>query len=125
MLDGTVYKLVNEVKVGLQQVINFVNNFQQAVRLDSTGKEIRLLGIQRLAIKKGLFTEAELTAESGEVIKEMQKQAEDAAKEAAEAAAKTTVVPATPEQTAAVTNAPTTDEAVKEAVAPVIPPAQA
>jgi len=117
MLDGTVYKLINEVKVGLQQVINFVNNFQQAVRLDSTGKEIRLLAIQRLLIEKNTFTEAELTAKSGDIIKEMQKQAEDAAKEAAEAAAKTTVVPATPEQTAAVTNAPTTDAAVKEAVA--------
>src|SRR5579863_7745011 len=113
MLDGTVYKLINEVKVGLQQVINFVNNFQQAVRLDSTGKEIRLLAIQRLLIEKNTFTEAELTAKSGDIIKEMQKQAEDAAKEAAEAAAKTTVVPATPEQTAAVTNAPTTDAAVK------------
>ena len=106
----------------LQQIIQFVSNLQQAVRLDSTGKEIRLLGIQRLLIAKGLITEAELTEESGKVIKEMQEEAEKAAKEAAEAAAKPAIVPATPEQTAKV-EAPTTDAAVKEAVAaPVVPP---
>jgi hypothetical protein len=118
MLDATIYKLVNEVKGGLQQVIQFVNNFQQAVRLDSTGKEIRLLGLQRLLIKKGLITEAEMTEMSGEVIKEMQKQAEEAAKEAAAPE----IVAATPEQTAQVTQVPATDAVVKEAVAPVVPP---
>jgi histone H3/H4 len=124
MRDEAVYGLVNQVKGGLQQVIQFVNNFQQAVRLDSTGKEIRLLGLQRLLIKKGLITEAEMTEVSGEVIKEMQKQAEDAAKEAAEAAAKPAIVPATPEQTAQVTQAPATEEAVKEAIAPAVVPPQ-
>ena len=125
MRDETVYSLVNEVKAGLNQVIQFVNNFQQAVRLDSTGKEIRLLGIQRLLIAKGIITEAELTAESGKVIAEMQKQAEDAAKEAAEKAAKPEIVKPTTEQVQQVTNASTTDEAVKEAVAPTVPPVQA
>ncbi len=113
---------LNGLKQMMQQVIGFVQQFQQAVRLDSTGKEIRLLGIQRLLLKKGLITEAELTEISGEIIKEMQKQAEDAAKEAAEKTAAPTIVAATPEQTAQVTNAPTTDTAVKEAVAPIVPP---
>ena len=129
MLDGTVYQLINEVKVGLNQVqgglnqvVQFIQNFQQAIRLDSTSKEIRLLALQRLLIKKSLITEAEMTEQSGEVIKEMQKQAEDAAKEAAAKAAAPVIVPATPEQVAQVTNAPVTEEAVKEVVAPVTPP---
>ena len=122
MLDGTVYQLINEVKGGLNQVVQFIQNFQQAIRLDSTSKEIRLLALQRLLIKKSLITEAEMTEQSGEVIKEMQKQAEDAAKEAAAKAAAPVIVPATPEQVAQVTNAPVTEEAVKEVVAPVTPP---
>lgn len=105
-----------------RQIIQFIQQFQQAIRLDSTGKEIRLLAIQRLALKKNLFTEAELTEESGLIIKEMQAEAEKAAKEAQEKAAAPTIVAATPEQTAQVTNAPTNDTAVKEAVAPPVPP---
>ena len=122
MRDETVYQMINEVKGGLNQVVQFIQNFQQAIRLDSTSKEIRLLALQRLLIKKSLITEAEMTEQSGEVIKEMQKQAEDAAKEAAEKAAAPVIVPATPEQVAQVTNAPVTEEAVKEVVAPVTPP---
>ncbi len=105
-----------EQKIG--QIVQFVSNLQQAVRLDSTGKEIRLLGIQRLLVAKGIITEAELTEESGKVIKEMQEQAEAAAKEAA----KPEIVTPTTEQVQQVTNAPATDAAVKEAVAPVVPP---
>jgi hypothetical protein len=112
-----------EQKIG--QIVQFIQNFQQAVRLDSTGKEIRLLALQRLLIKKNQITEAEMTEMSGEVIKEMQKQAEEAAKEAAEKAVAPEIVPATPAQTAQVTQAPATDAAVKEAVAPVVPPVQA
>src|ERR1035437_3102080 len=122
MRDETVYQMINEVKGGLNQVVQFIQNFQQAIRLDSTSKEIRLLALQRLLIKKSLITEAEMTEQSGEVIKEMQKQAEDAAKEAAAKAAAPVIVPATPEQVAQVTNAPVTEEAVKEVVAPVTPP---
>ncbi len=113
---------LGQLQQQIHQVIQFVQQFQQAVRLDSTGKEIRLLGIQRLLLKKGIFTEAELTEMSGEIIKEMQAQAEAAAKEAQEKAAAPTIVAATPEQTAQVTNAPTNDTAVKEAVAPIVPP---
>lgn len=105
----------------ISQIVQFVSNLQQAVRLDSTGKEIRLLGIQRLLIAKGLITEAELTEESGKVIKEMQEQAEKAAKEAA----KPEIVTPTTEQVQQVTNAPVTEAAVKEAVAPTVPPVQA
>lgn len=103
----------------ISQIVQFVSNLQQAVRLDSTGKEIRLLGIQRLLISKGLITEAELTEESGKVIKEMQEQAEKAAKEAAEAAAKPEIVKPTTEQVQQVTNTPVTEAAVKEVVPPV------
>lgn len=109
MRDETVYGLINPVKQTLQQIVNWINNFQQTIRLDSTGKEIRLLAIQRLCIEKNLFTEAELTTKSGDVIKEMQKQAE-------EEAAKTKIVPATPEQTAQVTDTKAAPEA------PVTPP---
>jgi histone H3/H4 len=110
---------IGQLKQTLQQVIQFVQQFQQAIRLDSTGKEIRLLGIQRLLVKKGLITEAELTEVSGEVIKEMQAEAEKAAKEAQEKAAAPVIVAATPEQTAQVANASTNDTAVKEVVPPV------
>ena len=92
-----VVTMLGQLQQQIQQIIGFINNFQQAIRLDSTGKEIRLLAIQRMGLKKGLWTEADLTEMSGEIIKEMQKQAE-------EEAAKTKIVPATPEQTAAVTN---------------------
>jgi len=115
MRDETIYGLINPMRQTLQQIIGFINNFQQAIRLDSTGKEIRLLAIQRLAIKKGIFTEAELTEMSGEVIKEMQKQAE-------EEAAKAKIVPATPEQTAQVAQTKTDAPAPVETPAP---PAQA
>lgn len=109
---------VRNIDNKIQQIISFVQNLQQAVRLDSTGKEIRLLGIQRLLIAKGHITEAELTEESGKVIAEMQKQAEDAAKEAAAQAAAPTIVTPTPEQVQQVTNAPVTEAAVKDAVTP-------
>lgn len=99
MLDATVYGLVRQLEAKInqvaqqnQQIIQFIQNFQQAIRLDSTGKEIRLLGIQRLLLAKNQFTEAELTAESGKVIAEMQKQAEE---EAAKAAAPEIIVPTT------------------------------
>lgn len=124
MRDETIYGLINPLRQTVQQIVNWVNNFQNAIRLDSTGKEIRLLAIQRLAIKKGIFTEAEMTEMSGEVIKEMQKQAE-------EEAAKAQIVPATPAQTAAVNEtkteatASTTPTPAPAAETPATPPAQA
>lgn len=122
MREETIINGFKSLEQRLGQIVQWIQQFQQAIRLDSTGKEIRLLAIQRLALKKNLFTEAELTEMSGEIIKEMQKQAEDAAKEQQEKAAAPTIVAATPEQTAQVTNAPTNDSAVKEAVAPTVPP---
>jgi histone H3/H4 len=119
MRDETIIQGFKSLEQRLGQAIQFIQNFQQAVRLDSTSKEIRLLAIQRLLIKKNHLTEAEITEASGDVIKEMQKQAEDAAKEAAEqAAVAPVIVPATPEQTAQVTSAPATEAAVKEVVPP-------
>ncbi len=112
---------VQQLRQMIQQVVQFVQQFQQAIRLDSTGKEIRLLAIQRLLMKKGVITEAEMTEISGDIIKEMQQQAEDAAKEAQEKAAAPTIVTPTAEQVQQVTNAPVTDAAVKE----VVPPTQA
>jgi hypothetical protein len=99
MRDDTVYGLVHQLEAKInqvaqqgQQIVQFIQNFQQAIRLDSTGKEIRLLAIQRLLIKKNNITEAEMTEMSGEIIKEMQKEAEDAA---AKAAAPEIIVPTT------------------------------
>lgn len=120
MRETEFYSQINSLKQTLQQVVTFINNFQQAIRLDSTGKEIRLLAIQRLAIKKGLFTETELTAESGDVIKQMQKEAEEATKKATEQAIKPEIVKPTTEQVQQVTNAPVSEETLKE----VIPPTQ-
>lgn len=117
VINGLV-QAMHSVDNKIGQIVQFIQNFQQAIRLDSTGKEIRLLAIQRLLIEKNHITEAEMTAMSGKIIAEMQKQAEE---EAAKAAAPA-VVPATPEQTAQVAAAPTTDAAVKEAVAPPTPP---
>lgn len=105
---------VNGLQENFNKIIQFVQNFQQAVRLDSTGKEMRLLALQKLLIKKGLLTEAEMTEEVGEVIKQMQVEAEEQAKKNAEP----TIVPATPEQTAQVATAPTTNAAVQEVVPP-------
>jgi hypothetical protein len=118
MRDETVYGLVGQVNDKLNQVVQFIQNLQQAIRLDSTGKEIRLLAIQQLLIKKGLITEAEMTEQSGEVIKQMQAEAEEQAKKAAEKAAAPVIVPATPEQVQQVATAPVTDAAVQEVVTP-------
>lgn len=112
MLDKTVYGLAQQLKGEINQIVQFIQNLQQAIRLDSTGKEIRLLGLQQLLIKKGIITEAEMTEQTGEVIKQMQKEAEE---QAAKAKAPE-IVPATPEQTAQV-------EATKtEEVTLVVPP---
>ena len=104
-----VYGLTGQLNDKINQIVKFVQNLQQAIRLDSTGKEIRLLGLQKLLIKKGLITEAEMTEITGEVIKEMQAEAEA---QAAKAKAPE-IVPATPEQVQKV-------EATKDA--PVVPP---
>lgn len=122
MREETIINGFRSLEQRFQGALQFLQNLQQAVRLDSTGKEIRLLGIQRLLVAKGIITEAELTEESGKVIAEMQKQAEDAAKEATEKAAAPTIVTPTPEQIQQVTNAPATEAAVKEAVSPTLPP---
>jgi hypothetical protein len=113
MREETIIKGFQDLEKRFQQVIGFIQNFTQSVRLDSTGKEVRLLALQKLLLKKGLITEAEMTAEAGDVIKEMQKQAEE---EAAKAAAPA-IVPATPAEVAQV--AATTE------AAPVVVPPQA
>jgi len=112
MRDETVYGIAQQLKGEINQIVQFIQNLQQAIRLDSTGKEIRLLALQQLLVKKGIITEAEMTEQSGEVIKQMQKEAE-------EQAAKAKIVPATPEQTAQV-EATKTEAPVVEA--PVTPP---
>ena len=122
MREETIINGFKSLEQRMNQIVQFIQQFQQAIRLDSTGKEIRLLAIQRILMKKNHITEAEMTEMSGEIIKEMQKQAEDAAKEAQEKAAQPTIITPTAEQTAQVTNAPTTDTAVKEVIAPTVPP---
>ena len=114
-LVGGLQKLEGHVNNSTNQIVQYIQNFTQSVRLDSTGKEVRLLALQKLLFKKGIITEAEMTEQAGEVLKDMQKQAEE---EAAKAAAPA-IVPATPEQTAQVATAPTTDAAVQEVVPPV------
>lgn len=110
MRDDTVYGLVGQLDSKIQQIVQFIQGFTNSVRLDSTGKEIRLLALQQLLIKKNIITEAEMTDQAGSVMQEMQKQAEEEAK-------KTAIVPATPEQTAQVNNTPAPAE-----VAPTTPP---
>lgn len=114
MRDETVYGIAQQLKNEINQIVQFVQNLQQAVRLDSTGKEIRLLALMQLLVKKGLITEAEMTGQSGEVIKQMQAEAEEQAKKAAAPV----IVPATPAEVAQVANAPVTEAAVKEVVTP-------
>ena len=109
MLDKTVYGIAQQLKNEINQIVQFVQNLQQAIRLDSTSKEIRLLSLQQLLVKKGIITEEEMTSQTGEVIKQMQREAEE---QAAKAKAPE-IVPATPAQTAQV-------EATKDA--PVISP---
>jgi len=118
MRDQPIIEGFKSLEQRLQQVVQFIQNFQQAIRLDSTGKEIRLLALQQLLIKKGAITEAEMTEASGEVIKQMQKEAEEAAAKAAAPA----IVPATPAEVAQVNSTPTPEVIVQEVVAP---PAQA
>ena len=114
MRDETVYGLTGQLNDKINQIVQFIQNLQQAIRLDSTGKEIRLLSLQQLLIKKGIITEAEMTEASGEVIKQMQKEAEEQAKKAAAPA----IVPATPAEVAQVNNTPTPEVVVQEVVAP-------
>jgi hypothetical protein len=102
MRDETIIKGFQSLEQRFQQVVQFVQNFTNSVRLDSTGKEVRLLALQKLLLKKGVITEAEMTEEAGLVIAEMQKQAEEEAKKAAAPE----IVPATPEQVQQVTNTP-------------------
>ena len=111
MRDSTVIEGFKSLEQRLGQIVQFIQNLQQAIRLDSTGKEIRLLGLQQLLIKKGIITEAEMTEQTGLVIQEMQKQAEEEAKKAA---TPEIVVP-TAEQVQQV-------EATKTEVAPEVPP---
>jgi hypothetical protein len=118
MQEATIINGFKSLEQRFQQIVQFIQNFTQSVRLDSTGKEIRLLALQQLLIKKGTITEAEMTEQSGEVIKEMQKQAEEEAKKQAEAAKAPAIVTPTPEQVQQVTSAPASDAAVKETVAP-------
>ena len=73
--------------------------------MDSTGKEIRLLALQQLLIKKSIITETEMTEQSGLVIAEMQKEAEEQAKKTAAPA----IIPATPEEVSKVTNTPASE----------------
>jgi len=102
MREETIINGFKSLEQRVQQVIAFIQNFQNAIRLDSTGKEIRLLAIQRLLLKKGLITEVEMTEESGNIIKEMQKQAEEEVAKQAEEAAKPKLIVPTTEQTAQV-----------------------
>src|SRR5271157_3340061 len=94
MRDETVYGLAQQLKNEINQIVQFIQNLQQAIRLDSTGKELRILSLQKLLVKKGIITEEEMTAEVGETIKQMQKEAEEQAVKAKAPE----IIPATPEQ---------------------------
>jgi NADH:ubiquinone oxidoreductase subunit D len=112
MRETEFYGRLQDLSNRFNSILQFIQNFTNSVRLDSTGKEIRLLALQKLLIEKGIITEAEMTTKSGEVITEMQKQAEEEAKKAA-----------APEITVPTTQQVQQVEATKgEATAPVIPP---
>lgn len=114
MLDATVYNLINtvrgEINGQMQQVVAYVQNLQQSVRLAFTGETVRSESLQALLLKKGIITQEELTAEVGITIQKMQAEAEAQAKAAAEKAAadagKTEIIVPTTEQVQQVTNTP-------------------
>lgn len=81
-----------------QNLVQYVQQIEQSARLGITGEAVRAQAFQQLLIKKGLITEAELTAEIGEVIKK----ANEVKPEPAPEAPKVDIVPATPEQVAQV-----------------------
>ena len=93
MRDGTIHQY-------LQNVVKYIQQVEQSARLGITGEAVRAQAFQQLLIKKGLITEAELTAEIGEVIKKANEPKPEETK--VEEAPKVGIVPATPEQVAQV-----------------------
>lgn len=53
----------------LQSLAKYIQQVEQAARLGITGEAVRAQALQQLLIKKGHITEAEFTAEVGEVIR--------------------------------------------------------
>lgn len=121
MRETEFYGQINGLKQTLQQVIQFVNNLQNSVRLAFTGETVRSESLQSLLIKKGIITVEEMTAEVGETLKKMQAEAEAQAKANADAAlaaaAKTEIIKPTTAEVQAVANTPID--------APVVTPPQA
>jgi hypothetical protein len=61
--DGTTLSM-------FQNLVKYVQQVEQSARLGITGEAVRAQAFQKLLIKKGLITEAELTEAIGEVIRE-------------------------------------------------------
>lgn len=53
-----------------QNLVRYIQQLEQSVRLGLTGEAVRNQALQQLLIKKGVITEAELTEAIGNVIKE-------------------------------------------------------
>lgn len=75
-----------------QNLAKYIQQVEQSARLGITGEAVRAQAFQQLLIKKGLITEAELTAEIGAVIQKANEPKPE------DETPKTEIVPATPEQ---------------------------
>ncbi len=62
MRDNTIYGMY-------QGVVNYVQKLEQSVRLGLTGEAVRAEALIQLLMKKGIFTQEELTEAMGAVIK--------------------------------------------------------
>ena len=108
MRESDVYTRFDAIK-------RYLEGLEQAIRLDSTGKELRLLGMQKLLVKKGVFTQEELTASVAEVMQEMQRQVEEQAK-------KVEIVKPSGEQVQVITESAKVPSAPVESTVPEPPP---
>jgi uncharacterized iron-regulated protein len=115
MKETEFYGRLANMENRFNQVVQFVENMQQSIRLAFTGQEIRGASLQSLLLKKGLITEAELTEEIGKTIQKMQADAEEAAK-------KVNIVQPTAEQVQQVTATPADATPAVVAEVPATPP---
>jgi hypothetical protein len=98
--DGTTYEMYQALLKYAQQLEGALHQLEQQARLGITGEAVRGQAFQKLLIKKGLITEAELTESIGEVIKEINQPKPEEPK--AEEAPKVELTTPTPEEVAQV-----------------------
>lgn len=101
MKESSIIGGFGQLDAKLKQVIGYVQQLEQSIRLAFTGQEIRGASLQSLLISKGLLTKEEVEAEIGKTIQKMQAEADEAAK----AQKSELIVPST-EQVQQVNNTP-------------------